>query len=135
MESAMTFEPGTYYIGDPGFIFQDDDLRSLFKEIISPQGLQSGKKDFIASRKLGLETDCFYPYFVAKLPHYSGTLYDKDNNGWGFEWGAFGCVPWEWVKHKAGYENHKVTFTEPFDCSCTEDSVTIGHLHFTLNPK
>jgi len=129
------FEPGTYYIGDPGFIFGDDDLRSLFKEIISPQGLQSGKKDLIASRIGGLEHDFFESYFVAKLPHYSGTLYDKDNNGWGFEWGTFGCVPWEWVSNKESYENNKVKFTKPFECSCTEDSVTIGHLHFTLNPN
>lgn len=131
----MMFEPGTYYIGDPGFIFSDDDLRSLFKEIITPQGLQSGVKDFIASRQVSMTGDVFYPYFVAKLPHYEGTLFDQNNNAFGFEWGVFGCVPWEWISNKQSYESNKVEFTEPFDCSCTEDTVTIGHLHFTLNLK
>lgn len=131
----MTFDQGEYYVGDPVLIFDSEDLRELFKEIISPQGLQSGKKDLIAAK----QTTSFIPviesYFVAKLPHYSGTLFDQHNNGWGFEWGTFGCVPWEWAKHNGGYKSHKVIFTEPFDCSCAEGSVTIGHLHFTLNPK
>lgn len=134
MENKLTFEPGAYYIGDPGFIFEDDDLRSLFKEILSPQGLQSGKKDFIASRQICVDGDKFHPYFVSKLPHCAGTLFDQNNNAFGFEWGVFGCVPWEWIQHKGVYESNKVEFTDPFDCSCTEDSVTIGHLHFTLNP-
>ncbi len=131
----MTFQPGIYYIGDPIFIFEDDDLRTLFKEIISPQGLQSGKKDFIASRQIGINFDFFYTYFVAKLPCSSGTLFDQNNNPFGFEWGVFGCVPWEWIKNKGSYESNKLEFTEPFECLSTEDSVTIGHLHFTLNPK
>ena len=131
----MTFGPGEYYIGDPGFIFEGDDLRSLFTEIISPQGLQSGRKDLIASQQIELFTPSFESYFVSKLPHYSGTLFDQNNNGWGFEWGTFGCVPWKWIQNKGSYEGSKIKFTEPFDCSCTEDSVTIGHLHFTLNPK
>ena len=32
-------------------------------------------------------------------------------------------------------ESNKIEFTEPFECSFTEDSITIGHLHFTFSPK
>ena len=131
----MTFQPGTYYVGDPCFIFEANDLRAIFSEILSPSNLQSGQKNLLASVKYGFDCEYYDSYFVAKMPGKSGTLYDEHNNGWGFEFGMFGCVPWEWIESKGGYENHKVTFTEPFDCSCTEDSVTIGHLHFTLNPK
>lgn len=128
-------QPGIYYVGDPVFILSSDDLRSLFKEeqnFIKPEGML---KDFIASRQLLLQGEYFEQYWICKLPHHSGTVFDQNNNPFSFEWGFFGCVPWEWIEYKSAHESQRLEFTEPFNCSCTEDTVTIGHLHFTLNPK
>ena len=74
-------------------------------------------------------------YWIAKLMNKQGTLYDADNKGRGFDWGCFGALPWKWVTCSGSYEGNKIEFTEPFECSATEDSITIGHLHFTFNPK
>jgi len=125
----MTFEPGTYYIGDPGYVLSSDDLRMLFSELLRG-GLRSGPRILI-----GKDQSANVLYWCAAMPHLEGTLYDQNNKGWGFDWGCFGVVPWEWIENQPSYETHKVEFTEPFQCSFTENSITIGHLHFTFNPK
>lgn len=127
------FEPGAYYVGDPIVVLQADDLRQILCELVGPSGLVAGKKDLIASATATIYGVLYTPYFVAKMPNAAGTLYDSQNSGWGFNFGVFGCVPWEWVNNFD--EAHRVVFTEPFECSYTDDSVTIGHLHFTLNPQ
>jgi hypothetical protein len=128
------FEPGAYYVGDPIVVLQADDLRQILFESGGPSGVVSGQRDLLASAKFIENFDvCYMPYFLAKLRSFTGTLYDAQNNGWGFNFGVFGCVPWEWVGEVC--ESHKVVFTESFECVSTDDSVTIGHLHFTLNPQ
>ena len=127
-------KPGAYYVGDPIVVLQADDLRQILLETISPSVIVSGERNLLASAKFTENFGvCFTPYFLAKLQNSAGTLYDAQNNGWGFNFGVFGCVPWEWVNNFD--EAHKVVFTEPFECVSTDDSITIGHLHFTLNPQ
>jgi hypothetical protein len=130
----MTFKPGIYYVGDPGFVLPNDDLRMLFGSHI--QGvLKSGLHELVTSRRVEDEEQIVDHYWVGVLPSKKGTLYDQNGNGWGFDWGCFGVVPWKWLDCEGSYESNKIEFTEPFECSFTEDSITIGHLHFTFSPK
>ena len=130
----MTFQPGTYYVGDPGFVLPNDDLRSLFSEFMH-KGLMSGPKELIASIRWDRQHMTCDHYWIATTPSKKGTLYDQNSQGWGFDWGCFGVVPWKWINCQGSYESNKIEFTEPFECSFTEDSITIGHLHFTFSPK
>jgi hypothetical protein len=134
MESTITFQPGTYYVGDPGFVLPNDDLRSLFAGMMHG-GLKSGPRELVTSRRWEGDQMVVDPYWLAATPHKQGTIYDQDNKGWGFDWGCFGVVPWKWIDCQGSYESNKIEFTEPFECSFTEDSITIGHLHFTFSPK
>jgi hypothetical protein len=134
MEPTMTFEPGDYYVGDVGCVLLPDDLRALFSEAMH-DGIVSGTKPLVASTRYengGWVTD---PYWVAVLPMKRGTLYDQNNEGWGFDWNVFGVVPCKWIQESEKFLKNQVKFTEPFTCSFTDDSVTIGHLHFTFNAK
>lgn len=130
----MKFEPGTYYVGDLGFVLPNDDLRMFFAQSMSGK-LKSGPRELVVSRRFEGDRLVFDAYWFFATPHKAGTLYDKEGNGWGFDWGCFGVIPWKWIDCKGSYESNKIDFTEPFECSFTEDSVTIGHLHFTFNPK
>jgi hypothetical protein len=133
MEPAMTFEPGTYFVGDLGFVLPNDDLRELFIDLRGER-LTSGFKQITSSSK-----EEFYGlpkfYWSVAMPYQQGTLYDQNGNGFGFDWGCFGVLPWEWVDGKSSYHSNKIEFVEPFECSFAEDSITIGHLHFTFNPQ
>ena len=130
----MIFQPDTYYVGDPGFVLPSDDLRMLFAQSMHGE-LKSGARDLLASRDLnGNGLVCDY-YWLAVTPCKRGTLYSQDGGGWGVDWGCFGLIRWKWLDCSGSYESNKIKFTEPFECSFTEDSITIGHLHFTLNPK
>ena len=130
----MIFEPGAYYVGDPGFVLPNDDLRMLFLHIAHNK-LKTEDRELVVSRRWENNQWASDRYWYFATPHKAGTLYDKEGNGWGFDWGCFGVVPWKWIDCKGSYEKNKIEFTEPFECSFTEDSVTIGHLHFTFNPK
>lgn len=128
----MKFEPGAYYVGDLGFVLPNDDLRHLFawgRDNV----LSTGYKIVEESRKpLSAKVD---HYWLAALPFKQGTLYDSKGIGWGIDWSCFGVLPWKWVTCSGSYENNKIEFNEPFECLFTDDSITIGHLHFTFNPK
>lgn len=130
----MIFQSGIYYIGDPGAVLPNDDLRMLASSLIL-NVLTTGTNRIISADKTkDNKIPCNF-YWYAKTPNRCGTLYDQEGNGWGFDWGCFGVVPWEWVENQSSYEAHKLEFTEPFECSCTDNSITIGHLHFTFEPK
>lgn len=130
----MTFQSGIYYIGDPGVVLPPDDLRmlasSLIKNVLTPGVHRIVTEDKVKDNK----RLCNF-YWYATTPSRDGTLYDQDGNGWGFDWGCFGVVPWDWVEFPESYETHKVEFTEQFECSATDDGIKIGHLHFTFEPK
>ena len=129
----MTLKAGTYYVGDVGFVLPNDDLRHLFawsKDSV----LSTGYKIVEASAKVSYGEDVDV-YWVASLPCRQGTIYNTNNEGWGFDWGCFGALPWKWVTCSGSYEKNKIEFTEPFTCSFINDKITIGHLTFTLNPK
>lgn len=123
----MTFQPGAYYVGDPGFVLPANNLRLIFGLILENKRLSG--KDFVSS------SDKHVPYWVAPTPGVSGTLYLNGETGYGYDWGGFGCVPWESIEFKDSYESHKFEFTEPFECSYNEDGIKIGCLHFTFEPK
>ena len=130
----MIFQPGIYYVGDPGFVLPNDDLRMLFAQSMHGN-LKPGARELVSSRRFEDGQIVCDPYWFAATPYKQGTIYDQDNKGWGFDWGCFGVVPCKWMDCQGSYESNKIEFTEPFECSFTEDSITIGHLHFTFNPK
>lgn len=129
----MTLKPEIYYIGDLGFVLPNDDLRHLFAWN-RDGALTTGYKIVEESAKTSIDGS-FDIYWMAKTPYKHGTLYDSQGKGWGIDWGCFGALPWKWVTCSGSYESNKIEFTEPFECSATEDGITIGHLHFTFNPK
>jgi hypothetical protein len=131
MENKFTFNDGIYFVGDPGFALPYDDLRNLFDEIMRGE-LKPGKKELVSSYKLTNSEFKGSHYWVVPTPHKRGTIYDQNSNGWGFDWGCFGVIPWEWIETKGCYDNNKIEFTEPFECFTTENKITIGHLHFNL---
>lgn len=132
MESPVIFEPGIYYVGDPGHALSGDDLRALFLEILKKGMVRTGVKPLIVSSRMGpngLEADQFWS---VGLPHLSGTLRDQHENGWGFDWGSFGCIPYEWIEKPGSHQAHKIEFVEPFECFLVDNKITIGHFNFTL---
>lgn len=134
MNNKATFSAGTYFIGDPGMALPYDDLRNLFDEIMRNE-LKSGKKELVSSYKFEGSDLKGSHYWVVATSHKRGTLYDQNGNGWGFDWGCFGVIPWECIEINGCYDSNKVQFIEPFECSSTEDNITIGHFHFTFNPN
>jgi hypothetical protein len=96
MEPTMTFGPGIYYVGDPGFVLPNNALRMLFANSLHHM-LKSGVVPILEPHPLenGVLITSFY--WMAVTPHLAGTFYDQDNTGWGFDWGCFGLVPWEIV--------------------------------------
>jgi hypothetical protein len=133
MEPTIMLKSGTYYVGDLGFVLPNEDLRLLLAWV-KDDALQSGYKILEASTKDSSRLNPDF-YWITSLPNRHGTVYDHNNKGFGFDWGCFGALPWEWITCTGSYENNKIEFTEPFECLATEDSITIGHLHFTFNPK
>jgi hypothetical protein len=134
MEPAMTFDSGKYYVGDVGCVLLPDDLRGLFSEVMYG-GIKPGTKPLIASMRCENGKWVTDPYWVAVLPMKRGTLYDQNNEGWGFDWNVFGVIPCKWIQESEKFVRNTIEFTESFTCSFTDDSITIGHLHFTFNPK
>lgn len=128
----MTFEPGVYYVGDPAHVLPNDDLRMLFSQSIY-NILTSGAKELVVSRRYENGVIVSDPYWIVVTPTKQGTLCDQDNKGWGFDFGCFGVVPWKWVVTDSSYLNNKIEFFETFDCSFTDDSITVGHLHFKFS--
>jgi len=128
----MTLKSGTYYVGDLGFVLPNDDLRHLFAWN-RDNALTTGYKAVEESVKCMEDNMDFY--WIAALSFKQGTLYDSQGKGWGVDWGCFGALPWKWVTCSGSYNENKIEFTEPFECFATKDSITIGHLHFTFNPK
>lgn len=130
----MIFQPGTYYVGDPGFVLPNDDLRTLFSLSMSGN-LKSGPLELVTSQRWeGNKIVCDF-YWLVATPCKSGTIYDNENKGWGIDWGCFGVVPWKWLSCEGCYDVNKINFTEQFECSFTDTSITIGKLHFTYDPK
>lgn len=132
----MTFQPGTYYVGDLGCVLPNDDMRSLCANLMAGT-LSSGFHLLLGSGRhnKNIGKTIYDPYWYCVTPHQQGTLYDSNNAGWGFDWGVFGVMPWKWVSTESSYESNKIEFTKPFSCSCTDANITIGHLQFTFQPK
>lgn len=128
------FKPGFYYVGDPGYILHNDDLRMLFSELMHG-GIKPGFKELVISRKVSNGVVVCDKYWASPTQHKHGTLFDQKGKGYGFDWGCFGVVPWEWIELPDSYNEHKIEFSKPFECFANDDSITIGHLHFTFNPK
>lgn len=126
------FKPGFYYVGDPGFILPSKDLRMLFQLILHGR-LKTGAKRFLASERIVDGIELVEQYWVCKTPMKTGTVYDQENKGWGVDWYCFGAVPWEWIDNKHAYHDHRIEFTETFECLATDEGITIGHLQFTFN--
>ena len=135
MQNKVTFQPGTYYVGDPGLVLSNDDLRVLFQQIMYGK-LKSGLREVINSHRCEdghMKYDMCW--FVA-TPNKSGTIYEQNGTGWGIEWGCFGVISWKWIENQLSFVPNKIEFIEPFDCFFDNNSITIGHLNFTYEcPK
>ena len=46
----MKFQPGAYYVGDPGFVLPNDDLRMLFAQVMRGS-LESGPRGLVSSTR------------------------------------------------------------------------------------
>lgn len=125
----MKFQSGDYFVGDLVRVLPPDALRMLMLEIIKYGGLKnlSSVKELIFKNKLGY-------YWIAKTPHITGSFYDQYNKAWGFDWGMFGVMPFDFVCTDSCYTENKVKFEKPFDFEATNDLIRIEHLIFTLNP-
>lgn len=122
----MTFPPGTYYVGDPSRVLPADNLRLIFSLILRNRRLTGAEN---------VSTDLSKHFWTAPTPEMFGTLYLSDGTPYGYDWGGFGCVPWECVDSYDGIgPMHEFKFTEPFECSFNQDGIKIGHLHFTFSP-
>jgi hypothetical protein len=133
MKNIYSFQPGTYYIGDPGFVLPNEDLRMLFAQLMHGN-MKSGPRELIASTRSEGNSMMRDTYWLAVTPHKAGTLYDQDGKGWGFDWGGFGIVPWKWVKPLGSYDSNKIEFTDPFECFSDTYGITIGYYRFTYTP-
>lgn len=134
MEPAMIFKPGIYFIGDPGFVLPVDDLRMLFAKSMDGN-LTSGLHDLVSSTRVEDGQIICDRYWIAALPNKAGTLYDQTGRCWSFDWGCFGVIPWTWIDNKGSHTSSEFNFSDSFECLATDESITIGHLHFTLNPQ
>jgi hypothetical protein len=63
----MTFQPGTYYVGDPGFVLPNDDLRMLFAQSMHG-GLKSGPRELVTSRRWEGDQMVCDLYWLAATP-------------------------------------------------------------------
>lgn len=130
----MKFSSGEYYVGDPGCVLPNDDLRGLFSEVMHG-GITSGQKPLISSVRYDNGRFVNDPYWVAVLPNKRGTLYGPNEKGFGFDWGCFSVIPWKWIENKGSFLMNKFEFNDSFECSFNDVEITIGNLHFTFNPK
>ena len=121
MTEKIIFEPGKYYVGDIGYALDHE----YFSEFPSYDQYVTG----LYTTKSGSK------YWYAKMPHERGTLYDKNDIGWGFDFGCFGCILFKDIITKANYSENKVDFKEPFKVSYQDNIVKIGHLTFSFNPS
>lgn len=133
-EKHHTFKAGVYYVGDPLFVLESEDIRHLMHEF-QDGGIVTGTKELVYSigKIEGNSLDCDY-YWVASLPHKCGTLYDEKGDGWGFDFGCFSVIPFKWLEHKDIYLGNIITFDKEFVCKQLNDVITISHITFKLNP-
>lgn len=133
-ENSHTFEAGTYFVGDPLYILEPEDIRHLMWESQNG-GIVTGTKELVYTigKIEGNHLACDH-YWVASLPHESGTLYDQKGEGWGFDFGCFAIIPFKWLEHKDIYHGNIITFDKNVECKQLNDVITIGHLVFKLTP-
>jgi hypothetical protein len=124
------FEPGIYYVGDPGFILPEDDLRMLFSNLIY-LNFENGRRDLVTSYPNGK----IEYYWVVKTLSNGGTYFDEKGDGWGFDWGVFGVVPIKYTMRKNSYLSNQIKFDQPFSCYLKNDNIVIGHKFFSLTKK
>lgn len=128
----MKLAAGRYFIGDLGCVLPSDELRLIFWDLIRYGKTSHGFREpinFVQTVHDEVGTNF---YWLANLPNLNGTLYGKDGSTWGFDWKIFGCAPVEIIENEKSYAPNIVEFSEPFECSHTEDLITIGHLNFTF---
>lgn len=133
------FNKGVYYVGDPGFVLPNDDLRMLFSWVMDgvlksgPKRIETSTQSFLDDEGNLITKGDFY--WSAAIPFRRGTIYAEDNTGKGVDWGCFGVVPWKWVESQGCHLDEKVEFLEPFECSSDDRGITIGHLRFNYEQQ
>lgn len=121
MSEKITFEPGDYYIGDIGYGLGD----SFPKEFLKLNNPYSGLHFLKDETKI----------WFAKLPNREGSLFDNTGNVWGFDFGCFGCIPYDKINTKGDYITNKVNFNEKFEVSYNDDIISIGNFTFSFTPS
>ena len=133
IEQLKTLEPGTYFVGDLGFVLPPNATRKLFYDVLHNNGVQKGYRALGSTDGGDWGSYEEQIYWLTPTPSQAGTFFDQTGKAYSFDWFVFGCMRFNNVKNDACYDDNKVEFTEPFTCSSTYDTITIGHLHFTLN--
>lgn len=112
-------EPGTYYVGDLCYVFNDEKLDKMCDCI-----QKEGKILF------ELEDMVFYDMSTA---YGDGTYKDNYGRSYPVDSGSIGCVHVSHIdedkKPKEGEKDpcgHLITFTEPFECSVEDGCMRFG---------
>lgn len=126
--------PGVYYIGDPGCALRNDDLRMVFSRVLD-KSLTSNYELVVASNRYHEIKSKNFFYWITPMPNRKGTLYNDSGHAFGFDWNCFGVIPWEWIEFSESFMDNKFEFTEPFECSFDNETLKVGSLQFTFNPK
>jgi len=120
----MTLGPGTYYVGDLCYVFEDDDWDVVCSKSFDPMNGSSmeGVFNMTGDRKFALFGTAYG----------DGEYYDQFNNRYLVDSGTIGCVM---VRHATRKDmldmkffGNVVEFKEPFDVSKEGTSIMIGHL-------
>ena len=129
----MILQPGTYFVGDLGFVLPPGALRAIFSEITENKKVNEGYRTLCYTDHGTFDDINEQIYWVTSIPYQAGTLFDQTGKPYGFDWFIFGCMRFNKIFTEASYDDNKVEFKEPFSCSSTFDTITIGHLNFTQN--
>lgn len=128
------FNPGSYYIGDPGYVLDDRDLRNLLWQLIY-DNFENGHRDLLSSFSYEekINTHMCNRYWVVKMKNNCGTLFDNNGESYGYDWGTFGVVPFmeSFLPKGKNHQSNIITFDDPFECYLDKNNnIVVGDLFF-----
>ena len=114
---------GTYFIGDPCYLFgHDDEGTKKWEDICNQIDEEPAYVGKLISQGDRLA-------FIGGTANGDGTFYDHENHEYGVDAGLLGCSPIEWNSYK--YEDleklgHVHTFDDQFQCTWIDGNFSFG---------
>jgi hypothetical protein len=140
MYNKTNLKAGTYFIGDLSKVLDLEDLKDIFTELyhngkLINTGLRKINKSSCMVLKNNLEKEMWENFWVVNAPYKSGTLYDKLNNGYGFDFGIFGCIETKHIFdfYHEKYINEVQVFNKDFVVYSTDTNIVIGDIILNFN--